>query len=697
MWWWILACSKQFSEQKDQDITEHLSDTASNDSGVQDVDDTDVTDVSVQECAAQNLRVVGLDVWGQDLDVSVSGLGGLSALSTTLLDDAIYPMEVDRSLNLQISAEGHYPTQVQVKYNHNASNEDAFTSTLQSEDGVMLYSWDVLEIDGMRCPTFTVFVGLEHVFFASTGDAPTRNDVDFLINGEELWSAVADDLPLAQDDILYSTWWWESDFELIREHNPYLSSFERYNHRLMTMVNESSAHKRILINQFWGDNTDYSAYINTDTELRDAAESRFDDIEVMLQPNMTPVDITSEFPTPDLSVNFVPRVLANPKYANSHLIDRNPQAFTLDVASWHQKLIVLDQDIAYVMGMNSKQSDWDSNEHLLFDDRRMEYDASTSDRVDVAQMEEMAELEPRRDYGVRIEGPIVTQIQEVFAQRWEVARENAIYADKTTEYAPEIVENKEEQGVLAQLQLTQPSPLQSASLLDGHLQAIRQAKEYILIEDQYFRAPILNEAILEQMRLEPDLLVIVITMDVANYDPGLKYSYLSEQAFVSEFPNRFLLLTMLSTEVLWDIGIFFDTAEIYQEAIFIHSKLRIIDDEYLSVGSGNMNNRGYKYEGEMNVSVWDPDWVKTQRREIFRQYVGAYANYLSDDAQNNFEVLKMVAEENQIQSDWWQSNGFWMDSEVEMLNNWAIHPITGFVHPLSFSDMYIDIASPDVF
>jgi len=46
-----------------------------------------------------------------------------------------------------------------------------------------------------------------------------------------------------------------------------------------------------------------------------------------------------------------------------------------------------------------------------------------------------------------------------------------------------------------------------------------------------------------------------------------------------------------------------------------------------------MNNRGYKYEGEMNVSVLNEEFTTDARQQIFEQLVGEEnISFLSDDA-----------------------------------------------------------------
>jgi phosphatidylserine/phosphatidylglycerophosphate/cardiolipin synthase-like enzyme len=131
--------------------------------------------------------------------------------------------------------------------------------------------------------------------------------------------------------------------------------------------------------------------------------------------------------------------------------------------------------------------------------------------------------------------------------------------------------------------------------------------------------------------------------------------------------------------------------------IFVHSKLRIIDDLYLSVGSGNMNNRGYKFEGEMNIAIVDKIFVQEQRQKVFAALVGEYhAPYLNDDPINNFEVFRLAAEQNHNISQWWEANQWDLTLE-EAQEEWEWWKPSGFLFPLTFSDDYIEVVGPDVF
>ncbi|MDP6883778.1 MAG: phospholipase D-like domain-containing protein, partial [Rhodospirillales bacterium] len=128
-----------------------------------------------------------------------------------------------------------------------------------------------------------------------------------------------------------------------------------------------------------------------------------------------------------------------------------------------------------------------------------------------------------------------------------------------------------------------------------------------------------------------DKIYIVVTMDVWDVDGGKKYTYLADNTLRSLFPDRYLMMELRTVDLVVEDGWLSDEVVFHQQWISTHSKLRIIDDRYLSVGSCNFNNRGYKYEGELNASVLDEATATSARRQVFATLVGPYwAHYLSD-------------------------------------------------------------------
>jgi phosphatidylserine/phosphatidylglycerophosphate/cardiolipin synthase-like enzyme len=456
----------------------------------------------------------------------------------------------------------------------------------------------------------------------------------------------------------------------------------------------------VLINRFWGENNDWSSQINTDYDLRLAAETSGDNFEVMLQGNETAIPVYTPYREGVNPIEFEGRVASNSRYSDRY-ISWNVQTsaeLAFDSASWHQKLIVIDGATAYVTGMNVKGDDWDSSDHEVFDPRRMYFESSTVEREAVEAHEDWPDYEPRRDYGVRLEGPAVQDIERVFQTRWEdTLDDNAEYSEAATEF--DLDPQADPTGSsLVQITTTSPNPDSVQAVYEAHVRAIQNAEEYIFIEDQYFRSPMINQAIIHQMETHPSLVLIAVSLKIDEYEGGAKFSYISDATFQELFGDRYLLMHLRAADLYLDEGMIWDTVTLYEQIIFTHSKLRLIDDKYISVGSTNMNNRGYLYEGEMNVEILDSGLATSLRREIFAQLVGErWESWLSNDPQNNLDVFRMAAEENAEILEWWNrwATSLDVDEANHEINNdrWP----SGFVYPLEFSSNYWWDVSPDLF
>jgi len=299
---------------------------------------------------------------------------------------------------------------------------------------------------------------------------------------------------------------------------------------------------------------------------------------------------------------------------------------------------------------------------------------------------------------VRVEGPAVAVVENIFWERWESGIDNdSLYAENATSFSRSPAPDEPRTGVMAQVVATMPAPWSEQSIAETHARALSNATEYIFIEDQYFRSPMMYEAILDALDENPDLVLVVITMPVSAYDGGARYTWETHHAMRSAFGERYRLLQLRTRALVLDEGLFWDEAWVEAEPIFTHSKLRIVDDRYLSVGSCNFNNRGYKYEGELNVSVLDDGFTQRARDRIFSNLVGAeWASWLSDDSQNNLDVMALAAEANLERERWWDDNARDLSLD-EASDEWQRSAPSGFLYPLEIEDDYWFDVGPDAF
>jgi phosphatidylserine/phosphatidylglycerophosphate/cardiolipin synthase-like enzyme len=276
----------------------------------------------------------------------------------------------------------------------------------------------------------------------------------------------------------------------------------------------------------------------------------------------------------------------------------------------------------------------------------------------------------------------VQDVEDVFAKRWQLARDQHVdYSGNTTAFEPSRDQPADAYGVQAQLTTTMPQPLWEHSILETWLNAVAHAQDYIYIEDQYFRAPMLTDAILARMAEVPSLKLVVITKPINEWtDPGCAWTYRTTAQLKAALGDRFMLLQLrtFDTEVTWGI----DETESRYLDMDTHSKILIVDDTFMSVGSANKNNRGVVYEGEMSLAVYDHDWVRDARRRIMDNLLGFEGGDVSDDW---WDQLANEAAWNDWVSANWDAEGGDIDLDGDPLPD-AYAPV-GFVYSMDFPDV----------
>jgi phosphatidylserine/phosphatidylglycerophosphate/cardiolipin synthase-like enzyme len=112
--------------------------------------------------------------------------------------------------------------------------------------------------------------------------------------------------------------------------------------------------------------------------------------------------------------------------------------------------------------------------------------------------------------------------------------------------------------------------------------------------------------------------------------------------------------------------------------VYNHSKMLIVDDVFMSVGSANKNNRGMIYEAEMNVAVVDFDWVSGERRRILSNLLPGIS--VSDDPDVWWQQLRQARDWNDSVYARWEDDGF--DISLDGAPLPADHRPVGFVYSL---------------
>jgi phosphatidylserine/phosphatidylglycerophosphate/cardiolipin synthase-like enzyme len=165
----------------------------------------------------------------------------------------------------------------------------------------------------------------------------------------------------------------------------------------------------------------------------------------------------------------------------------------------------------------------------------------------------------------------------------------------------------------------------------GLLAAVRNARRFIYLEDQYLidleMAAALNRAI---PRLQ-HLTILIPGEQVTDLPLGREYR--------RDFIER--LTAGLSAGDRRKIGIFqLSTSQllpVFGERTMVHSKTWVFDDELAVIGSANVNRRGYQHDSEVNAFIFDSTpaqsgrtFAQHYRMRLWAEHLGVSAGAVTD-------------------------------------------------------------------
>jgi phospholipase D1/2 len=261
-------------------------------------------------------------------------------------------------------------------------------------------------------------------------------------------------------------------------------------------------------------------------------------------------------------------------------------------ACHHQKFVVIDGTIAFVGGLDLCSSRWDERDHRAEHPLRINADQTT--------------YAPFHDIQSYNEGPVATKLAELFKARWKCVAGDELDLppplDVSVDLEPTISITAKEVAISRTQRLDSDTPESIQEIRRLFLDAIDSAEHVIYIENQYFSSKALYNALLTRMRevnRSPIDIVLIIAKDAEAILEQLSIGFV--QAKLVRHLKEVAAETGHSFGMYYPVSKGPDGKEV---ATYIHSKLMLVDDRFLSIGSANMNNRSLGYDTEVNVA-WE--------------------------------------------------------------------------------------------
>lgn len=222
----------------------------------------------------------------------------------------------------------------------------------------------------------------------------------------------------------------------------------------------------------------------------------------------------------------------------------------------HRKIVVIDGHIGYVGGINIR------DDHMGLKKK----------------------LSPWRDTHLRIEGNAVYGLQNAFFNDWFFCKKRHITSSELVAlgYFPKM---QKKGNVVTQIVCSGPES-KVHYIKDSYIKMIATAKKKIVLQTPYLVPDdIFMSALKQAVKSGVDVVVMLPKK------PDKKFVYLATLSFARE---------------LVECGV-----KIYLYNGFLHSKLLMIDDVCISVGTCNADNRSFALNFEINAFMFNKEFLKS--------------------------------------------------------------------------------------
>ena len=258
-------------------------------------------------------------------------------------------------------------------------------------------------------------------------------------------------------------------------------------------------------------------------------------------------------------------------------------------ASQHQKIVVIDDALAFVGGFDLSQGRWDTSRHRPKDKRRVDPSGRN--------------YPPFHDIQMAVDGEAARALGELVRTRWERSEgappEGAVPSDNGSDndpWPPDLQPDFEDLPVaIARTLPDDKDQPQTTEVRQLYLDSIAAARRFIYIENQYFSAHCIGEALETRLREEKGPEVVIVM-------PEETGGWL-EQHTMDVLRGR-LVERLRSADRHDRLRLYYPRiAESPHCTVMVHAKAMVIDDRFLRVGSANLSNRSMGFDSECDLVI----------------------------------------------------------------------------------------------
>jgi phosphatidylserine/phosphatidylglycerophosphate/cardiolipin synthase-like enzyme len=284
----------------------------------------------------------------------------------------------------------------------------------------------------------------------------------------------------------------------------------------------------------------------------------------------------------------------------------------------HEKLVIVDGETAFVGGIDLT-----------------EYNGN---RLDSSKHPARGTI-GWHDVATELHGPIVADVADHFGMRWAEVTGDELPAPPPQEVAGDME---------LQLVRTVPEriydglPRGEFTILESYMRALRSAQRLIYLENQFLWSPEIIAVLEEKLRHPPDpeFRLLAVLPSRPNSGADDTRGQLGVLAEADHGRGRLLACTL------------------YQRGdsplpVYVHAKVGIVDDRWLTIGSANLNEHSLFNDTEVNIVSHDAELARATRLRLWSEHTGRPVEELDGDpAAVIDDIWRPIAEEQLARREW---------------------------------------------
>jgi phosphatidylserine/phosphatidylglycerophosphate/cardiolipin synthase-like enzyme len=253
----------------------------------------------------------------------------------------------------------------------------------------------------------------------------------------------------------------------------------------------------------------------------------------------------------------------------------------------HEKLVVVDDQVATVGGIDLTS---------FCGDR---YDSSAHPWRPALGWHDAAAL---------VRGPVVADVADHFRLRWHEVTGHELPAaavpEETGQHELQLVQTIPEKVYKA-------VPTGAFRIFESYVRALCSAERLIYLESQFLWSPELVEILAEKLRQPPreDFRIVAVLPshpDSGNDDSRGQVGVLAD---ADDGAGRFLACALYAR----------NGAE--RAPIYVHAKVAVVDDRWLTIGSANLNEHSLFNDTEVNLVSCEPELARATRERLWAEHL----------------------------------------------------------------------------